>query len=204
MVVFFFLWGGMAPSAAVEWLDPDQSYVEVGCPKISINATVSLGISLPCHYYLEFPNQISNQIAPACNKELCPWSSSSPQKTTVDRSAIRWAGFKKDGRCEFRGGISTHMQQVMVLLLPIKVALLHMSITTAAEQGIEDDQARQLVNDAMNIQGCLGYRRTRCTLDDGNSAGQRTLGSFCDDSSGWRISKSLSLLYHKLISPHDA
>ena len=46
-----------------------------------------------------------------------------------------------------------------------------MSVTTATEQGIEDDQARQLVNDAMNIQGCLGYGRNRCALDDGNSAG---------------------------------
>ncbi len=50
------------------------------------------------------------------------------------------------------------------LRLPTKVAILHMSITTVAEQGIEDDQARQLVNDAMNIQGRLGYGRNRCAI----------------------------------------
>lgn len=77
-------------------------------------------------------DQVSNQKAPACNKELCPWSNSSPQKTTVDPSAIRWARLqKKDGRCEFRGGVSTHIRQrlwfysekrIEHLRLPIKVA----------------------------------------------------------------------------------
>ena len=54
----------MAPSAAVEWLDPDQSYVEVRCPKIkkyqniSINATISLEISLPYHWTFQIRSPI--------------------------------------------------------------------------------------------------------------------------------------------------
>lgn len=50
----------MAPSVAVERLDPDQSYVEVGCPK-----NINQRSRLTCDQLalsLEFPNQIRSPI----------------------------------------------------------------------------------------------------------------------------------------------